>query len=214
LPKEWHATAAQLATGKRLAPDLAFVAGRYSFAGLVNWLKNPRALQPGTAMITPPMPEEQARAIATYLLTEPVVRPRPQLPARLPPLTRKVSFAEVDAKVFHRTCWHCHAEPDYSIGDGGPGNSGGFGFRPRGLNLASYEGIAAGVTDEHGQRVSVFLPAPGSDTPRLLESLLARHREEAVGGSGAVRGMPLGYAPLSPEEIQLVETWIVQGRPR
>jgi hypothetical protein len=29
-----------------------------------------------------------------------------------------------------------------------------------------------------------------------------------------VRGMPLGLPPLEPEQIQLVESWIAQGRPR
>jgi hypothetical protein len=50
--------------------------------------------------------------------------------------------------------------------------------------------------------------------PRLVRALLARHDEEAGAVSGAVRGMPLGYPPLSPEDIQLVESWIAQGRPR
>jgi hypothetical protein len=34
------------------------------------------------------------------------------------------------------------------------------------------------------------------------------------GNDGAVRGMPLGYDPLPLEEIQLVESWVAQGRPR
>ena len=62
--------------------------------------------------------------------------PKPR-PRACRSLTRKVTFKEVDEKVFHRTCWHCHSEPDYAIGDGGPGNSGGFGFKPRGLNLSA-----------------------------------------------------------------------------
>jgi hypothetical protein len=28
-----------------------------------------------------------------------------------------------------------------------------------------------------------------------------------------MRGMPLGYPSLTPEEIQLVESWVAQGRP-
>jgi hypothetical protein len=29
-----------------------------------------------------------------------------------------------------------------------------------------------------------------------------------------VRGMPLGLPALTPEQVQLVESWIAQGRPR
>lgn len=46
-----------------------------------------------------------------------------------------------------------------------------------------------------------------------MKALLARH-DEVGGENGPVRGMPLGYDPLSLEEIQLVESWIAQGRPR
>ena len=50
--------------------------------------------------------------------------------------------------------------------------------------------------------------------PRLVKALLARHDEESGAPTGDVRGMPLGYEPLSLDDIQLVETWIAQGRPR
>jgi hypothetical protein len=160
-----------------------------------------------------PLSEEEARDIASYLVNAKLEVQTPAPFRRLPPLERKVTYAEVDAKVFHKTCWHCHAEPDYAIGDGGPGNSGGFGFPARKLNLASYEGVAAGIVDDKGERSSIF--SPGRDgTPRLLDALLARHREEEGATNGPVRGMPLGYAPLTAEQIQLVESWISQGRPR
>src|SRR5262249_33648918 len=77
---------------------------------------------------------------AAYSLTAPLAEPpHAKAPDRLPILTRAVAYDEVSKRVFRRTCWHCHSEPDYAIGDGGPGNSGGFGFAPRGLNLAAYE---------------------------------------------------------------------------
>jgi hypothetical protein len=80
------------------------------------------------------------------------------------------------------------------------------------LSLADYEGIASGYVDDKGERQSVFaLTKEG--TPRLVSSLIAR-RDEIVGYSNpSIRGMPLGLPPLAPEEIQLVETWIAQGRP-
>jgi hypothetical protein len=50
--------------------------------------------------------------------------------------------------------------------------------------------------------------------PRLVKALLARYDEESGSATGEVRGMPLGYEPIAMEDIQLVETWIAQGRPR
>jgi len=91
--------------------------------------------------------------------------------------------------------------------------SGGFGFAARGLDLSSYAGIASGSLDEEGRRRSVFAPAAGG-TPRLIAQLLARQAEEAGQPVPGVRGMPLGLPALTPEELQLVESWIAQGRPR
>src|SRR5690606_25443901 len=137
--------------------------------------------------------------LAGYLLTVELAPPLPPKKVeRLPVLTRKVTFKEVDEKVFHRTCWHCHSEPDYAIGDGGPGNSGGLGFKPRGLNLSDYNGIAAGFVDDKGERASVFKPEEGTGLPRLVLALMQRH-EEVNGNDGPVRGMPLGYDPLPLE---------------
>ena len=139
--------------------------------------------------------------------------PEPKAAPRLPVLDRRVSYDEVSQRVFRKTCWHCHGEPDYGIGDGGPGNTGGFGFKPRGLSLADYDGVASGYLDEHGERQSLFAAMPDG-TPRLVASLLARRDEIAGRKNPALRGMPLGLPPLSPEDIQLVETWIAEGRPQ
>jgi hypothetical protein len=43
---------------------------------------------------------------------------------------------------------------------------------------------------------------------------MARYGEEAGTPNPNVRGMPLGLPPLPLEDIQLVETWIAQGRPQ
>jgi mono/diheme cytochrome c family protein len=199
---------------RKLAPDLRVVRDRMTAARLVAWLADPKQVKPDTAMPTIALSASEVRDLAAYLLTAEVTPTASRAkPARLPPLTRRVSYKEVDERVFHRTCWHCHSEPDYAIGDGGPGNSGGFGFKPRGLNLSDYTGIAAGFLDDSGERASVF--AKDADgVPRLVRALLARHDEEAGAPTGAVRGMPLGYPALSPDDIQLVDTWIAQGRPR
>ena len=198
----------------KLAPDLANARLRMPPARLVAWLKDPTAVKADSAMPKIALTDAEVKDIAAYLLTAEVgPSPRKARPSRLPILTRKVTFKEVDDKVFHRTCWHCHSEPDYAIGDGGPGNSGGLGFKPRGLNLSAYEGIAAGFVDDKSERQSVFAK-DGEGVPRLVRAMLARYDEEAGAPTGEVRGMPLGYDPISIEEIQLVDTWISQGRPR
>ena len=197
-----------------LAPDLAFARTRLQPGRVVAWLRDPSALAPGTLMPSHALSEPQARDLATFLLTTPL-QPRPPraLPARLPPLRRAVRWDEVNAAVFAKVCRHCHAAPHLARGDGGPGNTGGFGFAPRGLDLSSYEGISSGSLDDLGERRSVFAALPDG-TPRLLAHLLARASEEAGTAVEAVRGMPLGLPALGPAQIQLVETWIAQDRPR
>jgi hypothetical protein len=199
----------------RLAPDLRVVRERMSAPKLALWLTDPRAVKSDSAMPRIALTPTEVRDLTGYLLTAETASPpaKPKV-ARLPVLARKVSYKEVDEKVFHRTCWHCHSEPDYNIGDGGPGNSGGFGFKPRRLVLSDYNGITAGFLDDAGERQSVFAK-DAEGVPRLVRALLARHEEEEQNvPTGPVRGMPLGYAALSLEEIQLVETWVAQGRPR
>ena len=198
----------------KLAPDLVNARARMPPSRLVAWLKDPVAVKHDSAMPKIALGDTEVRDIAGYLLTaELSSSPRKAKVVRLPLLARKVTFKEVDEKVFHRTCWHCHSEPDYAIGDGGPGNSGGFGFKPRGLNLSAYEGIAAGFVDDKNERQSVFAK-DAEGVPRLVRAMLARHDEVDGAATGEVRGMPLGYDPLPVEEIQLVDTWIAQGRPR
>lgn len=205
---------AELARGRALAPDLRHTRSRQRPSQTAAWLRDPKALKADTAMPTIPLRDTEVRDVVAFLHTRELEpSPAPVKVGRLPLLTRKVTFAEVDKRVFHRTCWHCHSEPDYAIGDGGPGNSGGFGFAPRGLNLSDYAGIAAGFLDDKGERTSVFAPGPDG-VPRLVTAMLARHAEESGAETGPVRGMPLGYAPIALEDIQLVDTWIAAGRPR
>jgi mono/diheme cytochrome c family protein len=197
----------------KLAPDLRFARDRMTAVKMIAWLKDPKAVKADSAMPKIALTDAEVVDLTGYILTvELGAPPPPKKIERLPVLTRKVTFKEVDEKVFHRTCWHCHSEPDYAIGDGGPGNSGGLGFKPRGLNLSDYNGIAAGYVDEKGERASVFAK-DDKGVPRLVLALVNRY-EEVNGNDGPVRGMPLGYDPISLEEIQLVESWIAQGRPR
>ena len=200
-----------------LAPDLRLTRERLKREALVAWLVDPPAQKPGAAMPSLGLTRVEAEDVAAFLLETPLAPPEEKpIPARLPVLERRVPFAEVSQRVFHHICWHCHSEPDLALGDGGPGNTGGFGFEGRGLNLRDYPSIMAGSLDAAGQRKSIFRKVEGGPldgTPRLLAHLLARRIEEAGGEVPGIRGMPLGLPSMSPEDIQLVESWIAQGRP-
>ncbi|WAS97100.1 c-type cytochrome [Nannocystis punicea] len=204
---------AQLQRGLAQAPDLRFTRERMRPAALVAWLLDPPRHKPGTPMPKIPLEEADARALAAYVTEVPLEPlPAPKPVQRLPLLDRRVTWAEVEAKVFKKTCWHCHSDPDYARGDGGPGNSGGYGFAPRRLDLASYTGIASGSVGDDGKRRSVFAPLPDG-TPRIVAHMLARHAE-VEGAAPEQRGMPLGLTPVPLTDIQLVDTWIAQGRPQ
>lgn len=203
----------EFARGHTLAPDLRATRERMSAKQLVAWLKDPKGVKRDTPMPNVGLSDVEARDLAAYIgLAELAAPETPARFVRLPVLARKVTYKEVDERVFRRTCWHCHSDPDDVIGDGGPGNSGGFGFRPRGLNVTSYQAISAGMIDDAGERQSIFT-RDEDGVPRIVRALVARH-DEAGGATGAIRGMPLGYPALSAEDIQLVETWVSQGRPK
>ena len=202
------------------APDLAH-ASRLRRDALVRWLMDPGAMHGATEMPPTGFTLEEARAVAAYLYETPAPAPSSSLPARLPLLEREVEYAEIEARLFRRICWHCHGDPAYARGSGGPGNDGGFGFPGRGLNLATYEGAMMGARRfEDGEvvpgRISVLetIEFAGETMPRLVAHLWARHREMAGLVDDDVRGMPLGIDPVSLEDIQLVESWIAQGAPR
>jgi hypothetical protein len=129
----------------------------------------------------------------------------------LPPLPRRVAWPEVAEAVFLRTCRHCHADASVAFGEGGPGNTGGFGFAARRLELATYAGAMSGmmVRDE---RQSAFA-VDDSGMPRLVHALRARQLEAAGVFEEGIRGMPLGHPALTPEALQLVTSWIASGRP-
>jgi hypothetical protein len=155
---------------------------------------------------------DEAADIAAYLLRAPLA-PEPFVPfVRLSLLTRPVSFEEANRRVFSRTCHHCHTDAGAAAGDGGAGNTGGFGFAPRGVSFSSHASILAGYLDEKGERRSLFEPL-ADGTPRLVAALLARHDEARSAPRDALRGMPLGLPPLSAEDTQLVESWVAQGKP-
>jgi cytochrome c2 len=203
---------AALARGQKNAPDLRHARERLRAAELVRWLEDPVAVKPDAAMPKIPMEPEEIADVAAYLLTTPLGEaPASEIPARLPVLAREVTYEEVHDRVFGKICRHCHSDPSV-VGGGGPGYAGGFGFAGRKLDLSSREGILAGSVGDDGKRRSLFAPL-ADGTPRLVAHLWARHAEDAGQPRPDVRGMPLGLAPISLEDIQLVETWVVQNRP-
>lgn len=209
---------ARLAKAIRLAPDLALSRERLLPGYFERWLARPSAVDPAALMPDIPLSKAEARDIAAYVLGVPLAaeagKPAAAQPfQRLPLLARPVRFDEVKERVLRRTCWHCHADPEYAIGDGGPGNTGGFGFPAKGINLADHESVLAGYLTEQGARKSLFDPDASGRENRLVRALLARHAEEAGKPVPGVRGMPLALPALKAEEIQLVESWIAQGRP-
>ena len=195
-----------------LAPDLRFARRRAEPASILRWLLDPTKVKHDAAMPNLALAPEDARDLAAFVSFAELAPPpaRPSLP-RLPVLTRKVGFDEVNERVFAVTCRHCHTNPDIADGDGGPGNTGGFGFQARKIDFSSYQGIQSGGIDAAGQRVSLF-EKTSEGLPRLVAALVARAREDEGVVSDEVRGMPLGLPALSAEQIQLVESWVDQGR--
>jgi cytochrome c2 len=196
-----------------LAPDLRFARERAEPPAIARWLADPSQVKRDAVMPNLHLTPEDVRDLTAFLSfaeLSPLPEPPPFEP--LPVLTRRVGFDEVNERVFAVTCRHCHTNPDSAGGDGGPGNTGGFGFKPRKIDFSSYQGIQSGGLDEHGERVSLFAPTP-EGLPRLVAALVARAREVRGHETPGVRGMPLGLPPLSAEQIQLVQSWVAQGRP-
>ncbi|HKY41141.1 MAG TPA: c-type cytochrome [Polyangiaceae bacterium] len=196
-----------------LAPDLRFVRWRAEPSAVLRWLLDPTKVKHDSAMPSLQLGLQDAHDLAAFVsFGELEPPPAPPPVARLPVLGRKVGFEEVNERVFAVTCRHCHTNPDSANGDGGPGNTGGFGFKSRKIDFSSYEGIQSGGIDASGQRVSLFTKT-SEGLPLLVAALIARVREDHRVVSDEVRGMPLGLPPLSAEQIQLVESWVEQGRP-
>lgn len=194
-----------------LAPDLSLTRDRMDPGTLDRWLADPSAFG-STTMPKPALTEAERRAVVAFLLRAPT---RPPAPPPLPPIPTTdtpATYANVEARVLRKVCWHCHAQPDFARGDGGPGMSGGFGYPARKLDLSTYEGVLAGYVGDDGERHSVFR-RDDSGEPLLL-SVLLRRRHEERGDVTARRGMPLGLPSLPPEDIDLVRRWLEAGHPR
>ncbi len=203
----------QAERARRLAPDLRETRERWVPSAVVRQLVDPRSLDPDARMPRLGLSAGEASDLAAFVLTAPTgARLTASAPPRGEAARTPVGYAEVEARVLRRTCWHCHSDVDYARGEGGPGNVGGFGFAPRGVDLSSFEAAHGGALDDRGERASIL--RPGADgLATLVRVLRARQAEEAGRPVPGVRGMPLALPALSEEEILLVERWVAEGAP-
>lgn len=197
-----------------LAVDLRHTRDRFRPDRLVEWILEPRHHKVDAVMPALDLTYQEARDLAAFIMEEPLEEVVTETVARLPLSSRPVTFDEVNEALFSRTCVHCHDDSDLGVlGDGGPGNVGGFGFAAKRLSFASYEAIHAGWVDADGQRRSVF-ERTEDGTPRLVKVLLLRRDEEAGHHDSSMRGMPMSLPSVAPEVLQLVASWVAQGHPR
>jgi mono/diheme cytochrome c family protein len=215
-----HAIGEQPATGAGPpAPDLTFAPERLRPEVAAAFIADPSAFGGETRMPRYPLTATEAARLRDYLWSPRNERPVAQVPAALPLLNRPVRYAEVRAAVLDRICIHCHMDPKKNGGDGGPGNTGGLGYAGARLDLETWAGIQRGAVDAWGTRRSI-LTAPAGREPPLVARLRLRYGEhvrERSGpwavASGKEPGMPLGLPPLTPEQFQLVRSWVAQGAP-
>jgi mono/diheme cytochrome c family protein len=216
-----HAAGGRAATvAGPAAPDLGFARERMSPATTAAFIADPSGMGGETRMPRYPISATQVARLRDFLLALPDLAP-PVAPAlaELPLLTRPVAYAEVRAQVLDRICIHCHMDGKRNGGEGGPGNTGGLGYRGAGLDLESWAGLRRGALDPRGRRVSILSAFRGEEAP-LVARLRLRYAEHAreLAGPAAVTaggrpGMPLGLPPLTPEQFRLVRSWVAQGAP-
>jgi hypothetical protein len=220
-----HARGAQRPTAApvRDAPDLAFVNTRLAPEVLAAFIADPAAFGADTKMPRYELSAAQAARLRDYLtasapawLTQP---PRAAVTV-VQPSEATPRYADVRARVLDAICVHCHMDAAKNNGEGGPGNTGGLGYRGAGLDLESWAGIRRGALDARGRRVSILDKPRDGGEPLLLRRLrlrVAEHRAELAGPgavvTGGAPGMPLGLPPLPEQDLALVERWLAAGAP-
>ncbi|MES2639805.1 MAG: c-type cytochrome [Myxococcota bacterium] len=191
--------------GVPAAPDLRHARDRMTDDAVVAWIVDPSAVSPGATMPALGVTRDEAIALRDWIVLATPGGARPAAPAALPVVTRPVTYAEVEEKVFGKICIHCHMDPAQNEGRAGPGNAGGFGWPATGIELQNIASVR-----EHG--------------PAIVDALL-RRRDEAArdvvrpGEAPATitrpvkPGMPLGLPPIPDADIALVRAWYAQGAP-
>ncbi|MHB8873820.1 MAG: hypothetical protein ACYC8T_09070 [Myxococcaceae bacterium] len=215
---------------RAMAPDLQHARHRLTRATVEAWILDPQSVKPSAGMPKLRVNAAEASALADFVYFAEPGAPAKVAARRAPAFDAAApvpGYEEVEAKVFHQLCWHCHSNPDFTDGDGGPGNTGGFGFAAARLSFASFEEVMSGSVGEDGQRRSIFRKG-SSGEPVILERLRLRYVENdrdyvrpgkdlgvdrRAAPPGGERGMPLGLPALSAEQFSLVERWVKGGRP-
>jgi mono/diheme cytochrome c family protein len=190
-----------------LSPDLMHTRERMSSDHIAAWIKDPTALSPDATMPRMPLTESEVLALRDYIVLAKLdVPPQPAAVGPIEATADRVTWADVEERVFGKICVHCHMNAELNDGRAGPGNAGGFGFAPTGIELETPEGVAAAADR---------IPAA------LLRRRSEAHRDVVSPGYAPnsltrpeIPGMPLGLPPLPDEDISLVLGWIEQGMPR
>ncbi|MEL6342820.1 MAG: c-type cytochrome [Myxococcota bacterium] len=203
-----HTFGAQTAAAPNpMAPDLAVTRHRMTPDRVAAWIQDPQQVSSAATMPAMGVSAEEAVAIRDYLLlSDPGGRTAAPLGPAPEPVQTPVTWADVESRVFGKICVHCHMKPALNQGRAGPGNAGGFGWDATGIELQTYEGVAAAAD---------LIP------DALLRRRLEAHRDVIAPGEKPAEvlrptkpGMPLGLPPLPDEDIALVLGWLQQGMPR
>ncbi len=220
-PEPWPRDVAE---NVRNAPNLRWVRDRVRPETLALWIRQPSRFVPGTLMPATPLSDQDCADVIAFLLGgdpgEPAPIPPAPTAADLPPARSGPVRFEHAADIFLDTCKHCHL-PD---AEGGIGNlGGGWGYSPRGLDLATPTGPLRGSFAAGGRRRSILAAPPGGDLPPLLQRLLWRIEENRFDAWPPYRdpllpvpldryehppGMPLGLPSLAPEELATLRAWL------
>src|SRR6185369_2816137 len=155
------------------APDLAHTRARMRAADVAAFIVTPSPRMPDYGLSA-----RDAARLRDFIVGAPIARPAAAtLENDLPLLSRAVSWQEVNTKVFAAVCSHCHSDGKLTGGDGGPGNTGGLGYKGAGLDLGNWRGVARGARRADGRRVSNLSAAPGDSEPPLVARLRRRIHE-------------------------------------
>jgi mono/diheme cytochrome c family protein len=226
----WQFTELPKVRLRAMAPDLQHARNRLPRATLEAWIADPASVKPTAVMPNMKVNAEEAALLADFVTFADLGAPSTVAVRRAPAFDPKApvpAYEEVEAKVFHALCWHCHSNPDFTDGDGGPGNTGGFGFPAIRLSFASFEEVMSGSVGPDGERRSLFRKGDSGEPvilERLRERYLENDRDHVAPGkdrlvdrraapSSTARGMPLGLPALTDEQFSLVERWVKGGRP-
>jgi cytochrome c551/c552 len=211
------------------APDLRHVRDRSNRDVVVKTLLDPSSVNRGSQMPRLEVTVAEAETLADFLIFTDVEIPHvPQVAAEVKGPLGQVRYEDVEARVFRKVCWHCHSNADAAGGDGGPGNTGGFGFKGVGLSFATWEEVMNGAQGPDGEYRSIFRRGVTGE-PVLIEVLKqrvhenrrdfvkpghARRQQPGAAVEQQVLGMPLGLPAIDPEDLALVEAWVAAGTPR